>query len=114
MGAAAEHQSMQVYVPPPGFEPPPLKKDVLLIRIPNLNRSQGALMPVGAMNIVTYKNEVRGNLEYQYKNHCLRLLHPESPDHRPKITKLWVMEWVFCSELYQMKTEEWRLFHGFN
>ena len=87
-------------------EPLPPKQDIPLIEIPNPNGSKSALTPVGAMSIVIYKNEVMGNLKYEYETHCLGPLCPELPNHRPKITKLWAMEWVFHTELCSAK---WRL-----
>ena len=104
MGAAPEPQGMWVCPPPPGFEPLLPKQDVPLIGIPNPNGSQSALMPVSAMSIIIYKNNVMGNLEYEYETHCPR--HPESLNHSPKINDLSVIEWVFCSEVCGAK---WRL-----
>ena len=104
MGAVAEPQGMLVCPPPLGLEPPLPKQDIPLIGITNPNGSQSVLMPVSAMNIFVYKTRWWATLSMSMRlivsGHCIQTLA------RPMITKLWVMEWVFCSKLCSAK---WRL-----
>ena len=88
MEAVTEPQGTQVCLPPPGFESPLLEQDIPLIRNPNPDGAQSALMPVSAMSMAVYKNKVMGissmSIRLIIAGHC----NPESPSHRPKITKL--------------------------
>ena len=86
--AVIEPWGTEVCLPPPGFESPLPEPDVPLIGIPNLDEAQSVLMPVSTMSVVVYKNEVMGNLEYEYKIHYPEPLCPGPPDHGPKITNL--------------------------
>ena len=70
--------------PSPGFESLPPLADIPLIEIPNPDKAQSVLMPVGTMNMVFYKNEITGNLKYEYETQYLEPLYPESPDHGQK------------------------------
>ena len=67
--------------------PLPLE-DAPLIGIPNPDEAQSVLIPISTMSMAVYKNEVMSNLKYEYKTHYLKPLHPESHNHRPKITTL--------------------------
>ena len=83
MESATKPQVMQVCLPPPGLESLPPEQDISLIGIPNPDGAQSALMPVSAISMVVYKNEVTGNLQYEYEIHYLRPLCQDSPNHRP-------------------------------
>ena len=84
MEAVKEPQGMQVCPPPPGFESLPPEQDIPFIRIPDLDEARSVLMPVHTMSMVVYKNDIMGNLKYEYETHYLEPLHLESPNHRCK------------------------------
>ena len=79
-------------LPSPGFESLPPEQGVPPIGIPDQDGAQSALMSISAMTMVVHKNEVKGNLEYEYETHYLGPLCPESPEHGPTITELLVVE----------------------
>ena len=83
--AATEPQGMWRCQQPPGFESLPLEQDIPLIWVPDPDEAQSLLTPVSTMGTVVYKNEVMGDLKYEYMTQFLKLLHSESPDHRPKL-----------------------------
>ena len=96
--AVTEPQGMQRCPPPPGFGSLPPKQYISLIGVPNLDESQSLLTPVIALSVVIYRTEITGKLKYEYETQSVKHLHPESPNPRPKITELWVIEWVIHSE----------------
>ena len=75
-------------LPPPGFEALLPEQDVPLIGIPNPDGAQSTLMPIDTMNVVVYKNEVTGNLKYEYEAYYLSLCTWNFPNQGPKITVL--------------------------
>ena len=83
-----EPQGMQVCPQPLGFKPLSPLEDVPLIGIPNPDEVQSLLMPVSTVSMAMYKNEITDDLKYEFETQFLEPLHSESPNHRPKITKL--------------------------
>ena len=70
---ATQSQGMQVHpLPPPGSgplppasEPPLTEEDDPLIRIPDPEAAHVALTPISAMNMIIFRNELTGNIEYE-------------------------------------------------
>ena len=69
-------------------EPPLLEGIALLIRLPNLEGAQPVLTPIRALQMVKFKNELTGNMEYQYQAQIVGSLCLDSPVDEPKITEL--------------------------
>ena len=79
-------------LPPPGFrplspgsEPPQPKEDDPLIRIPDPEEAHVALTPTGAMSLIIFRNELMGDIKYDYEAQLLESLFLESPFPRSKI-----------------------------
>ena len=75
-------------LPPPGSKPPLLEEVKTLIKISNPQEAWPILMPIGTMNLIVFRNEHMGNIEYEYKTQTLESLNPDPANSRPKITEL--------------------------
>ena len=75
-------------LPLPGSELPLLEEDDPLIRIPNPEEANVAMMTISTMNMIIFRNDLMGDIKYEYETQFLESLCPESPYPRPKITEL--------------------------
>ena len=59
-----------------------------LVKLPNLEGARPALTPIRALQMVVFKNELTGNVEYQYQAQIVGSLCLDLPSEELKIAEL--------------------------